>query len=80
MLTTTEFQNPLCAGVCWLVAVALFGAQFDDTYDTFAFKDPLLGYSFYLAIIVCLLQLVAGILLLLPKSSAGGGGGTVTSA
>ena len=57
----------LSSGICWLVAVVLFAAEFDDTYDTFNYDDPALGYSFALGVISAVLQLVAGIMLLLIK-------------
>ena len=57
----------LSSGVCWLVAVVLFAVEFDDTYDTFNYDEPALGYSFALGVISAVLQLVAGIMLLLIK-------------
>lgn len=63
------------SGICWLIAVILFGAEFDNTYDRYNFDDPSLHYSFGFAIITFLLQLAAGIVLLLTNK----GGGAVQS-
>lgn len=53
--------------VSWLVAVILFGVKFKETFGIISIGDPVLHYSFYLAVIVAAFQLVAGILLLLTK-------------
>ena len=49
-----------------MVAVAVFAASFDDTYDG-NFSEHTLHYSFGFAILTLLLQLVAAIVLLLSS-------------
>ncbi|XP_076470298.1 uncharacterized protein LOC143300476 [Babylonia areolata] len=54
-------------GVCWLIAVIIFGAEFEDK------GDNEFGFSFALAIIGLICAIVAGVLLIVDGK---GGGGT----
>ncbi|XP_005106378.2 epithelial membrane protein 1 [Aplysia californica] len=57
---------------CWLLAVIIFGAEFEDDPNVSGSDDEL-GYSFGLAIVALLLEAIGGVLLLLEvlKGSSG---------
>ncbi|KAL8566208.1 hypothetical protein ACOMHN_063098 [Nucella lapillus] len=57
--------NNIAGCISWLVAVLLFGLKFKETFDNS--DEPVLHYSFYLAVVVCAFQLITGILLFLSK-------------
>ncbi|KAK7087868.1 uncharacterized protein [Littorina saxatilis] len=71
--------NCIFGSVCWLVAVVVFGVKFDDTFVTSSYDDPTLQYSFILAVVVVVVELVAGILLLVNGRSNSGSGGTAAA-
>lgn len=59
------------AAVCWIIAVIIFGAKWDDNNSGNPFAE--LGFSFALAIVTLILAVIAGILLIVDGK---GGGGT----
>ncbi|XP_046548107.1 uncharacterized protein LOC124258079 [Haliotis rubra] len=75
------FWNALCCfltGACYLVAVIIFGTNFDDGFFSYVgggiLREGEFGFSFGFAIVALILEIVAGVLILLD-----GKGVTVTS-
>ena len=55
-------------GVCWLIAVIIFAAEWPDYVGNIADK---FGFSFALAIIAFIVAIVAGVLLIVDKKGGG---------
>lgn len=60
------------SGVLFLIGIIVFGAKFDKYYKHLNKVDHELAYSYGLAIVAVILEIVAGVLLILDGKKGGG--------
>ncbi|KAK7499041.1 hypothetical protein BaRGS_00009588 [Batillaria attramentaria] len=63
--------NCIFGSICWLIAIILFAAYFEDFDKKPQFDEPNVSYSFVFAIFTFALQLATGIVLLLTNRGGG---------